>query len=395
VSLTIGVAVATCVVVVGILAAPAIVDCSREPGGLGACLRGKLDDSGLLGKKPTVPVVTTAEVPVVVPVPRPRPAGWIEANATEYHPDPPAVAVLSGDSGILAAHGLAPTVPKAEALVALVEPDGILDATGDAGAIAPDGTVALAGEDGLLAANGTVPTANAPDAQVALAEPQGQLTVGGDAMALTMPDATVALAPPTGIVLATGRAPTNAAAVALVAIADQPGTLDVHGLLPQPPTNADAILRPPKGKLSASMSPLVPNAPAVAELTIDAGSVLALGAGSGVTGASALALPSQQPEPPTVIGDIGPQTSTDALATITPAPSSIELGTPPPIQPSVVLIGGPTDAAPEQPTTIIDAPKPNPQRSRLVENNPAYPDVLVLPPPNTGEHSSFGTLQLH
>jgi hypothetical protein len=148
------------------------------------------------------------------------------------------------------------------------------------------------------------------------------------------------------------------------------------------------------------MTPLPLNTPAVAELTVNAGSVVALGAGSGVTGASALALPSREPDLPTVMGDIGPQTSNDALATLSPSVTSDGvtsigdlLGTPPPIQPSVVLIGRPAEPASEQ-SAVVEQPKSNPEPSRMLENNPAYPDVFVLPAPNTGEHSSFGTLQL-
>jgi hypothetical protein len=39
--------------------------------------------------------------------------------------------------------------------------------------------------------------------------------------------------------------------------------------------------------------------------------------------------------------------------------------------------------------------KPDPQpKPRPPKYDPRYPNVLVLPPPNTGENSSFATLEL-
>src|SRR3569623_1992676 len=57
VSLTIGVAFVTLLVAGGILAGPAILDCSHQSGGIGACLRAKEQDAGLL---PDVPSSSSA-----------------------------------------------------------------------------------------------------------------------------------------------------------------------------------------------------------------------------------------------------------------------------------------------------------------------------------------------
>lgn len=399
-TLTLGAALATCVVVAAILGGPAILDCSRDSGSIGACLRDKIDDSGFFGRKAPATVVTTAKAPIVPPAPRPRPAGWIEANATEYVPPPPAVAILSGDEGRLDATGLVQVAPSPDAQAALAEPQGRLGATGGSGAAGADGVVALNEPTGALIGTGSAPAPDRPDAQVALAPPAGTLSAGGDLVATATPNVAIGLKPPTGIVTAKGSGPAPAAE-AFVALTQEPGKLEASGLLPPPDTTAGSILRAPRGKLSASMVPLEANAPFVAELTVNAGSVEALGA-TAATSASALAVPSRQPELTTITGDIGPQTSTDALVTLDPAsPSDAftavggELGTPPPIQPSVALVGRPAVPAPEESTAAAPDPKPSTRPSRILQNNPAYPDVMVLPAPNTGEHSSFGTLQLH
>ena len=56
-TLTFGIAAATLVVVIAVLAGPSVVECSSSADGLGACLRGKID--GLTGAATT----TTAETP--------------------------------------------------------------------------------------------------------------------------------------------------------------------------------------------------------------------------------------------------------------------------------------------------------------------------------------------
>ena len=67
---TLGVATATVAVVGAIIVGPAILDCSRDAGAFGACLRGKAADSGLISPK------ASSE--------QPTPAGWMEAVANEY-----------------------------------------------------------------------------------------------------------------------------------------------------------------------------------------------------------------------------------------------------------------------------------------------------------------------
>ena len=90
-SLTIGAAFATLLVAGGILAGPAILDCSSQGGSIGACLRDRLDQSGLISPNP--PAAPSApEAPA-------RTSGWIEANATEYEAPLPGAVDLRGPPG--------------------------------------------------------------------------------------------------------------------------------------------------------------------------------------------------------------------------------------------------------------------------------------------------------
>ncbi len=68
-ALTFGTAAATLAVVIGVLAGPAMVECSTSSDGLGACLRGKID--GLVGAPAPVPVTAETESPAAPPTPAP------------------------------------------------------------------------------------------------------------------------------------------------------------------------------------------------------------------------------------------------------------------------------------------------------------------------------------
>lgn len=127
-SLTLGVALATLVVAGAILLAPTIADC---PGGsLAACLRDRVAG-------PSEPA---------------RPAGWIEAVATEYAPPPPPAAVtLAAPTGALTATAV-PLLPAATPAVALHPPGGIMTTGATAGEGSPLATAALAAPTGTLAA---------------------------------------------------------------------------------------------------------------------------------------------------------------------------------------------------------------------------------------------------
>lgn len=270
-SLTIGIAFATLVVATGILAGPAVLDCSQSPSSFGACLRGKVVESGLL--PPEAAPITSAE-------PTPRALGWIEANATEFEAPMPDVVQLRAEPGKLHADGALPSVPEISAEVALVEPSVELRADGFAPFTRQSGDASLA-------------------------------------PAIT-------------------------------------GSIDASG---------DAGL--PRNGLSATTSIGPPAVPA----------------------------------PPAVSGQVGPTARGQGRASLAPQLIA-DLSPVPPLRQIVPA------AAPKAPPQIMPPSLPAPEATAQVQPKPAaplrppkydprYPSVLVLPPPNTGENSSFATLTLH
>lgn len=192
VSLTIGVAFATLVVVGGILAGPAILDCSHQSGGIGACLRGKVVQSGLLpaapssSELPVVSVEVSSSAPTIVAETPPRTPGWIEANATEYEAPPPSVAALSPLPGAISGQGSAALGNGSKAVANVAAPSGAMTADGGAAATSD------------------------PAAQVALVEPAGRLSAGGTATVVPDPLAAT-LTPRPGTPAATGSIGGNVA----------------------------------------------------------------------------------------------------------------------------------------------------------------------------------------
>ncbi len=101
-SLTIGVAFVTVLIVGGILAGPTILDCSHQPSRFGACLRDRLDHSRLAPVKDEpsqAPVLSSESAAPSAPESPPshqadlgHPDGWLDARANEY--EPPATSAL-------------------------------------------------------------------------------------------------------------------------------------------------------------------------------------------------------------------------------------------------------------------------------------------------------------
>jgi hypothetical protein len=162
---TLGVAAATLLVVGGILAGPSILECSRDGGSFGACLRDKAGDSGLITPDPAVEP--------------PAPTGWMEAAANEFDAPPSAPVELAGSPAAMLANELAAASdepiemaiapaadlaavtapPSAEtAVVALAGPEGEVSADVKPAAPPPTGTAALnQPETGSLSARAPVP----------------------------------------------------------------------------------------------------------------------------------------------------------------------------------------------------------------------------------------------
>jgi hypothetical protein len=130
---TLGAAAATLLVVGGILVGPSILECSRDAGGFGACLRAKAADNGLIAHD------ISSEPP---------PAGWMEAAANEFEAPVSAPIGLEGTRADLVA---------ADATLESGEPIEV--------AIAPAAELATAA---------LVPSDEAPD--VALVAPEGEVS---------------------------------------------------------------------------------------------------------------------------------------------------------------------------------------------------------------------------
>jgi len=327
-SLTIGVAFATLLVVSAILAGPAILDCGHQTGGVGACLRDRVEKSGLLPSAAPVSErpVSIASVSSVAPpmvADAPRAPGWIEANATEYQPPLSGTAALSPPAGALGATG------------AISQQSGF---PGRASNSSRRGAMAAAGE----AAQVTF----AEDGQVVLAEPDGEVTA-------------------TGTVVARHGRP-------VLHLQPEPGVGVVAGeVIPGVTASADAAIAAPLGHLAAS------------------------GTGTFATDAVAAVLAAQPASIPLGSGSIGAHTI-DAQVTLEAElpPAATELptaATPPPPVPRRLAPAAMRPPAQPKAAAIADRKTGTP---RALRYDPRYPNVLVLPPPNSGADSSFATLQL-
>jgi hypothetical protein len=163
--LTAAAAMATLVVVGAILAGPAILDCSRTPGGFGACLRDRLD--------PT---------PVTPPAP-PLEDGWLDANANEYAPPASPPVELEASTATLSAADL-PSASVAPAEVAIAPPAvdlAIASPAPDSGTasialIGPQGTMAVEATPVPPAASSAAPEplVPAPDLAIPVAPPSSE-----------------------------------------------------------------------------------------------------------------------------------------------------------------------------------------------------------------------------
>jgi hypothetical protein len=230
VSATVGVAIATLMVVGGILAGPAIIECSRDSNGFGACLRDKMAESGLISpdtegiERPEI----VADIPSAEPSAPETPTGWMEANANEYEPPASAFVDLTGTPADMAAAELAP-VPEVPVEVAVTPPIEL--ATGIASPEGDTGTVTLDGAELNLVAEGAPSSEAAAPADVALVGPPGEIAVTSAMPALPV-DPVTALSEPKGLV-AEGRGPEEA--VTTVTPEPAPAELEAEAIEAPPP----------------------------------------------------------------------------------------------------------------------------------------------------------------
>ena len=357
VSLTIGVAFATLLVAGGILVGPAILDCAHQSGSVGACLRAKVGQAGLLNDQPpassSVPVVSVdlPVPPLMAPEPQ-RPQGWLEANANEYEaPLSTGSAQLTPPIGAIGARGNLTPKPMPQGSADVRAPAGVVAANGQT-LPPPEATaqVALEQPPGRLAAAGDTPLAAPDRAQVALAQPNGRLDASGTIVA--RPDGTfVDLSAEPGAIGANGAAlPGTHETSADVAVVAPTGRITLDGL-DAPGTSASALADPTMTKGAAAVT----------------GSIT-----SAATKHGAVALEAEAEMPQTI-----------------PAPVvAVPAGPPLPV-PKVIAKPKPPKAA-----AVTTPPKTGPKR--VIRADPRYPNVIVLPPPPpiAGANSSFATLQI-
>jgi hypothetical protein len=147
VTLTAGIAAATLVIVVGVLAGPAIARCAADGGNVLVCLRGKVVAAGLLPAalpSSIEAVDTSSAAPVVAEVRPDHDDGWLQANAAELATPPVAMVSLAPLPGRLEVGG-ALSIPRGEVAgsVALAEPAGSLAASGGARTPLPPSSTSL------------------------------------------------------------------------------------------------------------------------------------------------------------------------------------------------------------------------------------------------------------
>ncbi|MEO6012763.1 MAG: hypothetical protein ABIQ30_04150 [Devosia sp.] len=406
VSATIGVAMATLLVVGGILAGPAILDCSKDSAHFGACLRDKVSNSGLIG-----PEQETIERPALiseVPPDTPpihaeasRAQGWIEANATEYPGSPAASAVLSAPGGWLIVDGSVRVRNGDAADAALTAPAGKLSATGRM-PVQPAAEVALTRRLVELGASGGVgvtsdgagatlaPSAGrvdalgrmAPDtrmtADVALAARDGSLDASGSGAA-PVAGVDLTLVPRRGAVDASGTHGGGIVLEASIAPSRADGVLSAAGNTAAPVQPAYLMLMPQTGKLGANGDEGT-GARLQAEISPAArfGDLLTSGeiGGASVQGAANLT----PPPPPVTIAPVL-KASIAPEQTVAPAPVKI-------VKAPVKVTKAPAKTVVAKAAKTAKAPPP-------LKYDPRYPNVVVLPAPAKGKDSSFATLQLN
>jgi len=355
-SLTIGVAFATVLVVSGILAAPSIIDCSRQGGSMGACLRDKIQHGALqpaeiappasslssaaapLSSEAAPPAATPVTV-TPIPVVTPHDDGWIDARANEYDPVPPPQPVIDG------ALGGEPQVTASAQL-------------------APAPVIALPAADGEV---GRQPRANGSAALVAAASDPAQPEVSGDIGPRSEANASATLLAQSG---ETTQSPPEAEG-------------DIGH---QPRANGSAALvadvSEPERAPRAAGGEIVPRP------TPDVSAPVSL-AGRGW--ATPAGYPVGTALPLTITGSIGPSrpaTTSATLVAATPVPA-------PPSHPPVVAQRPRADVKPRPVTAPKGPPRYLPARKpprHIFKNDPRFPNVTVLPAPATGADSSFVTL---
>lgn len=276
----------------------------------------------------------------LLPAPAPIP---VQRPIVPSEPAPPIVAEAPHSAGWIEANATEyemPAAPGAELSAA----QGLVDAGGLApSAVELTAEVALAAPLGFIDTKGSLDAGSPTTADVALSTTQGRLDASGSLPAVTGPSAEIALADPAGELVARGEAFATPIS-ADVAVAPMPDRLITSGSTGSVPV------------LTATAEPVAitpPPAPAPPSLMQMPDTIGAATTGSTRTAIAALVA---EPAPPA------------------PAKRPIAAQQPKP--------------APKPPVSV------HPQPKAIIKFDRRYPDVVVLPSPNTGKASSFATLQL-
>jgi len=343
-SFTIGVAVATLLVAGGILVGPAVLACSRDASTVGSCLRSKATDAGLIH----APAVVDAKAPS-------RPDGWLAADATEYTAPPAAAASLAAGGGDIVAGGTAAPLPALSGQAEISLAPGTLAATASAPSAPAPVEVALA-EPPVPTGQGTAGTASAAGASSYLVAPRGSLAVDGAAPLVPAVKADAAMAADLGTLSADGSAPAGVSTPGRSLMVAAPGGLAAAGTAPSSAPQAVAKLSPAIGQVLAAGS--VQSAPPL--------------------GQSSLQAPPPLPVPaPTLKAELS---SVSSIEQVAPQPVLIRPET------MVAAPGAPVHKS----ASIAKAPPLRP----IPKYDPRFPNVIVLPPPNSGADSSITSLEL-
>lgn len=165
---TIGVACATLLVMGGILAGPAVLDCSADQRGFGACLRDHMAGSGLVSPEdeqinrpplvsevPAEPEMAVSEEALVSVEPA-KPTGWIDAQATELASEPSAAVALKAPGGTIDVAARPPAADGAAVAATLASPKGEMRAGGANIEPTAPAQSALAPQLGAVATTGSI-----------------------------------------------------------------------------------------------------------------------------------------------------------------------------------------------------------------------------------------------
>lgn len=400
VSMTVGIAVATTLLVAGILAGPAILDCSGSESGIGACLRAKATAAGWL------------------PAARARP-GRVDADAEATSPADTTTATLSAGPDMIGASAASSAFEAAD--VAMSRGQGTIAPASEPQASIADKIVALAGSDGQLLTEAAAP--HAPTASgISISAPAGRLDAAADQaqMAVAAP---ASLAPlDHGLeVVSAGKPPSPAAADAVLSASVGVLSGDA-GVVPLAPIVAtiDASAAPGAASIDGIVGPEAQIA-SIATLSPSGGSVGVVASPSTALPQSAVALaapaglsvePAASSSPPdTIVATVSPVAQVEAIArgavggNLAASASAILVAPSAPEPPKAAAVDPPP--ARSTATDRVDPPAADPPAVRPSQSRPRpkathvptlkadrrYPNFVVLSMPR-GRSSSVVTLQV-